>query len=66
VNLNGRSLDSSLAFDTVAREYTKKVYKKSFEKKKSIDLKNEKRPEVGEKAEAKKKEKRHSPFKQRK
>jgi hypothetical protein len=29
-------------------------------------LKNEKRPEVGEKAEAKKKEKRHSPFKQRK
>jgi uncharacterized protein YllA (UPF0747 family) len=45
VNLNGRTLDKNLVFDKEAREYTKKVYKKSFEKKKSIDLKNEKRPD---------------------
>ena len=45
VSLNGRSLDQNLVFDKEAREYTKKVYKKSFDKKKSIDLKNEKRPD---------------------
>lgn len=45
VSLNGRSLDKNLAYDKQARQYTKKVYKKSFDKKKSIDLKNEKRPE---------------------
>jgi len=43
--MNGRSLDQNLAFDKEAREYTKKVYKKSFDKKKSIDLRNEKRPD---------------------
>jgi hypothetical protein len=40
-------LDKNLAFDNIAREYTKKVYRKSFDKKKSIDLKNEKRPDEG-------------------
>ena len=44
VNLNGRILDSSLIHDKEAREYTKKVHKKNFTKKKEIDLKNEKRP----------------------
>ena len=44
VNLNGRILDSSLVHDKEAREYTKKVHKKNFNKKKEIDLKNEKRP----------------------
>lgn len=53
VSLNGRSLDQNLAFDKEAREYTKKVYKKSFEKKKSIDLKNEKRPDDSSTAKAK-------------
>lgn len=43
--MNGRSLDQNLVFDKEAREYTKKVYKKSFDKKKSIDLRNEKRPD---------------------
>ena len=51
--MNGRSLDQNLAFDKEAREYTKKVYKKSFEKKKSIDLKNEKRPDDSSTAKAK-------------
>lgn len=43
--MNGRTLDKNLAYDKQAREYTKKVYKKSFEKKKSIDQKNQKRPD---------------------
>jgi hypothetical protein len=38
--MNGRTLDQNLAFDKEAREYTKKVYKKSFDKKREIDLKN--------------------------
>ena len=45
--MSGRTLDKNLAYDKQAREYTKKVYKKSFEKKRSIDLKNQKRPEEG-------------------
>ena len=44
MSLNGRILDSSLIHDKEAREYTKKVHKKNFNKKKEIDLKNEKRP----------------------
>ena len=34
VNTNGRALDSNLAFDKEAREYTKKIYRKCFDKKK--------------------------------
>lgn len=45
VNTNGRSLDSALITDKDAREYTKKVYKKSFDKKRLIDLKNERYPD---------------------
>lgn len=45
VNTNGRTLDSELIQDKDAREYTKKVYKKSFDKKRLIDLKNERYPE---------------------
>ena len=45
VNSNGRSLDKHLIDDEEAREYTQRKHKKDFEKKKSIDLKNEKRPE---------------------
>ena len=40
VSTNGRSLDKNLVHDSEAREYTKKVYKKSFDKKKQIDQKN--------------------------
>ena len=40
VSTNGRSLDKNLANDKEAREYTKKLYKKSFDKKRLIDLKN--------------------------
>ena len=34
VSTNGRSLDENLANNSEAREYTKKVYTKSFDKKK--------------------------------
>lgn len=37
---NGRSLDESLIHDKDAREYTKKVYRKSFAQKRLIDLRN--------------------------
>jgi hypothetical protein len=43
--MNGRTLDSGLVNDKQAREYTKKLYKKCFDKKKEIDSKNEKRPD---------------------
>lgn len=45
MSTNGRTLDKNLAYDKEAREYTKKSYRKSFDKKKQIDLKNEKRPQ---------------------
>lgn len=45
VSTNGRALDDNLVLDKEAREYTKKVHKKNFEKKKEIDSKNEKMPE---------------------
>lgn len=41
---NGKNLDKNLLKDKEAREYTNKIYKKEFEKKKIIDSKNEKRP----------------------
>ena len=40
VSTNGRTLDGNLAYDQEAREYTKKVYKKSFDKKRMIDRRN--------------------------
>ncbi len=44
ISLNGRTLDSGLLKSEEAKEYTQKKYKKSFDKKKEIDSKNEKRP----------------------
>ena len=44
INLNGRILDNGLLKSDEAKEYTQKKYKKSFDKKKEIDSKNEKRP----------------------
>lgn len=40
IETNGRSLDESLIHDKDAREYTKKVYRKSFAQKRLIDLRN--------------------------
>ncbi len=44
ISLNGRTLDNGLLKSEQAKEYTQKKYKKSFDKKKEIDSKNEKRP----------------------
>ena len=44
ISLNGRTLDNGLLKSEEAKEYTQKKYKKSFDKKKEIDSKNEKRP----------------------
>ena len=44
ISYNGRILDSGLMGNEEAKEYTQKKYKKSFDKKKEIDSKNEKRP----------------------
>jgi hypothetical protein len=44
ISMNGRTLDSGLLKSEEAKEYTQKKYKKSFDKKKEIDSKNEKRP----------------------
>ena len=44
MKLNGRILDSHLVQDKNAREYTKKIYRKHYDKKKEIDAKNELRP----------------------
>ena len=44
ISYNGRILDSGLMGTEEAKEYTQKKYKKSFDKKKEIDSKNEKRP----------------------
>ena len=44
ISYNGRTLDNGLMNTDQAKEYTQKKYKKSFDKKKEIDSKNEKRP----------------------
>ena len=44
ISYNGRTLDNELLKTDEAKEYTQKKYKKSFDKKKEIDSKNEKRP----------------------
>lgn len=44
ISYNGRILDNELMSSNEAKEYTQKKYKKSFDKKKEIDSKNEKRP----------------------
>lgn len=44
ISYNGRTLDDGLMSTDEAKEYTQKKYKKSFDKKKEIDSKNEKRP----------------------
>jgi len=44
ISLNGRTLDSGLLKSEEAKEYTQKKDKKSFDKKKEIDSRNELRP----------------------
>lgn len=44
ISYNGRILDNGLMATEEAKEYTQKKYKKSFDKKKEIDSKNERRP----------------------
>lgn len=44
ISYNGRILDNGLMGNEEAKEYTKKIHKKSFDKKKQIDSRNEKRP----------------------
>ncbi len=44
VSLQGRTLDSGLIDSEEARKFTKREYKKEFDKKKAIDKINEKRP----------------------
>lgn len=45
ISYNGRILDDGLMASEEAKEYTQKKYKKSFDKKKEIDSKNERRPD---------------------
>ena len=45
ISLNGRTLDTPLLKSEQARQLTKKEYRKEFDRKKKIDLRNEKRPE---------------------
>jgi len=45
VSLGGRTLDKNLVNEQGARELTQKKYKKEFDRKKEVDLRNEKYPE---------------------
>jgi hypothetical protein len=44
IKLDGRTLDSELMKSEKAKEYAQPQYRKSFDKKKEIDSRNEKRP----------------------